>query len=200
MAYKLMNLPYGYDALEPIIDQETVTIHHDKHHQTYVNKFNEALAAYPELETRTPEDLIANLGDVPEAIRNAVRNHGGGVANHNFYWSILQKDTAFNGAIADAINTKFGGFSAFKEQFSAAAAGVFGSGWAWLVLNGGNLEIMGTPNQDSPLNSGKKPLLCIDVWEHAYYLKYQNRRPDHITAFFSVINWDQVNKYFLAAR
>lgn len=200
MAYTLINLPYGYDALEPFIDKETMTIHHSKHHQTYVNKFNEALAAHPELQSRTPEDLIANLNSVPESIRNAIRNHGGGVANHNFFWSLLQKNTTFAGAAADAINAKFGGFEKFKEQFSAAAAGVFGSGWAWLVLSGGSLEIMGTPNQDSPLSSGKKPLLCIDVWEHAYYLKYQNRRPDYISAFFNVINWDQVNKNLLAAR
>jgi superoxide dismutase, Fe-Mn family len=200
MAYTLMTLPYPLDALEPYIDKETMALHHGKHHQTYVNKLNEAVANHPELQSKSPQELITNLNAIPEAVRNAVRNHGGGVYNHDFFWSVLKKDVKFSGDIADAINAKFGGYDKFKELFSAAAAGVFGSGWAWLVESGGNLEIIGLPNQDSPLSQGKTPLLAIDVWEHAYYLKYQNRRPDYIGAFFSVINWDQVNRNFLAVK
>ena len=200
MAHVLPNLPYALDALEPFIDKETMNIHHSKHHGTYVAKLNDALANHPDLQGKTVEDLVANLNTVPDTIRTAVRNHGGGHANHSFFWPMLKKDVAYGGAINDAIGNKFGSFDKFKEQFSAAAAGVFGSGWAWLVKSGGNLEIVSTPNQDSPLTQGKKPILGIDVWEHAYYLKYQNRRPDYIAAFFSVINWDQVNKYFAAAK
>lgn len=200
MAYTLITLPYAHDALEPFIDKETMALHHGKHHQTYVNKLNDAVANHPDLQAKSPEDLVRNLNAVPEAIRTAVRNHGGGVVNHNFFWQILRKDVPYSGPVADAINAKFGGFDKFKELFSSAAAGVFGSGWAWLVAAGGNLEIIGTSNQDSPLTQGKTPLLTIDVWEHAYYLKYQNRRPDYIAAFFNVINWEQVNKNFLAAK
>jgi superoxide dismutase, Fe-Mn family len=200
MAYTLITLPYAYDALEPFIDKETMAIHHGKHHQTYVNKLNEAVANHPDLQAKAPEELVKNLNSIPEAIRNAVRNHGGGVINHNFFWQILKKDVPFGGPVADAINAKFGGFDKFKELFTNAATGVFGSGWAWLVATGGNLEIVGTPNQDSPLTQGKTPLLTIDVWEHAYYLKYQNRRPDYIGAFFNVINWEQVNRNLLAAK
>jgi Fe-Mn family superoxide dismutase len=200
MAHTLITLPYAYDALEPFIDKETMAIHHGKHHQTYVNKFNEAIANYPDLQAKAPEELVKNLNTIPEAIRNAVRNHGGGVINHNFYWQTMKKDVPLGGPIADAINAKFGGFDKFKELFTNAATGVFGSGWAWLVAGGDNLEIIGTPNQDSPLTQGKTPLLTIDVWEHAYYLKYQNRRPDYVGAFFNVINWDQVNRNFLAAK
>jgi superoxide dismutase, Fe-Mn family len=200
MAYTLITLPYAYDALEPFIDKETMALHHGKHHQTYVNKLNEAVANHPDLQAKAPEELVKSLNSIPESIRNAVRNHGGGVINHNFYWQILKKDVPFSGQIADAINAKFGGFEKFKELFTNAATGVFGSGWAWLVAAGGNLEIMSTPNQDSPLTQGKTPLLTIDVWEHAYYLKYQNRRPDYIGAFFNVINWEQVNKNLLAAK
>ncbi len=200
MPYTLMPLPYAYDSLEPYIDKETMTFHHDKHHQTYVNKLNEAIANNPDLQAKSPEDLIINLSSIPEAIRNAVRNHGGGVINHNFFWSLLKRDVRLHGDIGDAVNAQFGSFDKFKESFSAAAAGLFGSGWAWLVEAGGNLEIMTTQNQDSPLSQGKTPLLTIDVWEHSYYLKYQNRRADYIAAFFNVINWDQVNKNFAAAR
>lgn len=200
MAYTLITLPYAYDALEPFIDKETMALHHGKHHQTYVNKLNEAVANHPDLQAKSPEELVKNLNSVPEAIRTAVRNHGGGVINHNFFWHSLKKDVPFGGPVAEAINAKFGSFDKFKESFTNAALGVFGSGWAWLVASGGNLEIMGTPNQDSPLTQGKTPLLTIDVWEHAYYLKYQNRRPDYIGAFFNVINWEQVNKNFLAAK
>lgn len=196
MSYKLPDLPYAYDALEPFIDKETMTIHHDKHHNAYVTKLNAALEGHDDLAKKSVEELITDLNAVPEAIRTAVRNHGGGHANHTFFWNILKKDVAFGGPIADAINGTFGSLDGFKEKFSAAAGGVFGSGWAWLVDNGGKLEILGTPNQDSPLSQGKKPLIGIDVWEHAYYLKYQNRRPEYVDAFFNVINWDAVNDNF----
>lgn len=200
MAYELPKLPYAYDALEPFIDKETMTIHHTKHHQTYVTKLNEALANAPDLQSKSVEDLVAGLNSVPEAIRTAVRNHGGGHANHTFFWSILKKDAKLGGAVADAINSTFGSHDTFKEKFTAAATGVFGSGWAWLVASGGKLEIVTTPNQDSPLSQGKKPIIGIDVWEHAYYLKYQNRRPEYIAAFLNIINWDEVNKVFAAAK
>lgn len=200
MAYELPKLPYAYDALEPFIDKETMTIHHTKHHQTYVTKLNEAIASHPELQTKSVEALVADLNNIPEAIRTAVRNHGGGHANHTFFWNILKTDAKYGGAVADAINSTFGNQDIFKEKFTAAAAGVFGSGWAWLVASGGKLEIVTTPNQDSPLTQGKKPIICIDVWEHAYYLKYQNRRPEYIAAFLNIINWDEVNKVFAAAK
>ncbi len=200
MAFTLPELGYAYDALEPFIDKETMNIHHTKHHQTYVTKLNQAVEKYPDLQTQTAEQLITNLNAVPEAVRTAVRNHGGGVANHSFFWQHLKKDVKFSGAAAEMITKKFGGFDQFKEQFSTAAANVFGSGWAWLVLNHGELEIMSTPNQDSPLTVGKKPILCLDVWEHAYYLKYQNRRPDYITAFFSVINWQKADENLSHAK
>lgn len=200
MAYELPALTYAYDALEPFIDKETMNIHHTKHHQTYVTKLNEALAAHAELQKKTVEDLVRDLGSVPDAIRTAVRNHGGGHANHSFFWKILKKDVKPSGKIIEAINSTFGGQEQFKEKFTAAAAGVFGSGWAWLVASGGKLEIMSTPNQDSPLTQGKTPIIGIDVWEHAYYLKYQNRRPEYIGAFFNVINWDEVNKMLATAK
>ena len=200
MAHTLPNLPYPSDALEPYLDKETMTIHHTKHHQTYVDKLNAALEGQPDLQAKKVEDLIANLNSVPENIRTAARNHGGGHANHSFFWPILKKDVGISGEIAKALDTKFGGFDKFKELFSNAAAGVFGSGWAWLVVSNGQLEIVSTPNQDNPLSQGKKPVLGIDVWEHAYYLKYQNRRPDYIKAFFNVINWEKVNEHYLAAK
>lgn len=200
MAHELPALTYAYDALEPFIDKETMNIHHTKHHQTYVTKLNEALTAHTELQTKSAEDLVRDLSRVPDAIRTAVRNHGGGHANHSFFWKILKKDVKPGGKIVEAINSTFGGQEQFKETFSAAAAGVFGSGWAWLVASGGKLEIMSTPNQDSPLTQGKTPIIGIDVWEHAYYLKYQNRRPEYIGAFFNVINWDEVNRILAAAK
>jgi Fe-Mn family superoxide dismutase len=200
MAYELPVLPYAPDALEPFIDKETMNIHHGKHHQTYVTKLNEAVANHTDLQKKAVEDLVRDLNAVPEAIRTAVRNHGGGHANHSFFWKILKKDTKFDGKIAEAINSTFGSSDGFKEKFSAAAAGVFGSGWAWLVAAGGKLEIVTTANQDSPLTQGKSPIIGIDVWEHAYYLKYQNRRPEYIAAFFNVVNWDEVNKVFAAAK
>lgn len=200
MAHTLPNLPYAYDALEPFIDAQTMTIHHTKHHQTYVDKLNAALASHPDWAAKTVEQVVRELNNAPESIRTALRNHGGGHANHAFFWQVLKKDVKFAGPATDAIAKKYGGFDQFKEQFSAAAANVFGSGWAWLVVSEGNLEIVGTPNQDSPLTVGKTPLLCLDVWEHAYYLKYQNRRPEYIAAFFNVINWEKVNEYYTSAR
>jgi len=192
--FQVPALPYAADALEPYIDEQTMRIHHDKHHQAYVDKLNAALQGHPELQSRSVEDLLRNLSSVPEDIRTAVRNHGGGHANHSFFWPLLKKDVAYGGPAAEAINSTFGSLDAFKEKFSAAAAGVFGSGWAWLVASGGKLEIVSTPNQDSPLSQGKTPVLGVDVWEHAYYLKYQNRRPEYLAAFFNVINWDTVNE------
>lgn len=200
MAYNLANLPYAYDALEPYIDAKTMEIHHSKHHQAYVNNYNAALEGHADLQSKSPEQVIAALNSVPETIRTKVRNHGGGVVNHNLFWQVMKKDAKFSGPVADAIKSELGGFDQFKEKFSATAAGQFGSGWAWLVLNQGKLEIMPTPNQDSPTSVGKTPILGIDVWEHAYYLKYQNRRPDYIQAFFNVINWEKVNELYLAAK
>ena len=200
MPFTLPSLPYAYDALEPYFDAQTMTIHHSKHHQTYVDKLNAAVASHPDLQAKPVEQLVRELTTIPEAIRTAVRNHGGGTANHNMFWQILKKDVKFAGPVADAITKRFGGFDKFKEQFSAAAANVFGSGWAWLVVSDGQLEIMSTPNQDSPLTAGKSPILTLDVWEHAYYLKYQNKRPDYIAAFFNVINWETVNDYFKSAK
>jgi len=196
MSHSLPELPYGYDALEPFIDKQTMEIHHGKHHQAYVDKLNGALEGNSELQGKSAEELIASLNSLPEAIRTAVRNNGGGHVNHSFFWPLLKKDVTFGGKIADAIKGSFGSQEKFQEQFSSAAAGRFGSGWAWLVDAGGKLEIMSTANQDSPLTDGKKPLIGLDVWEHAYYLKYQNRRPDYIKAFFSIINWDKVNEHF----
>ena len=170
MAYTLPELPYSYDALEPYIDAQTMEIHHTKHHNAYITKVNAAIEG-TDFASKSGEDLIADLNAVPENIRGAVRNNGGGYVNHSLFWQILKKDVDFKGDVADAIKSELGGFDKFKEDFSAAAAGQFGSGWAWLVVNNGKLEIMATPNQDSPLSVGKKPVLGLDVWEHAYYLK-----------------------------
>ncbi|PKR85081.1 superoxide dismutase SodA [Heyndrickxia camelliae] len=202
MAFELPQLPYAYDALEPHIDKETMNIHHTKHHNTYVTNLNNALQGQDELLSKSVEDLISNLDAVPEAARTAVRNNGGGHANHSLFWKLLSPNGggAPTGALAEAINSKFGSFDKFKEDFAAAAAGRFGSGWAWLVLNNGELEITSTPNQDNPLMEGKTPLLGLDVWEHAYYLNYQNRRPDYIKAFWNVVNWDEVSKLYEAAK
>lgn len=200
MPHTLPPLPYPYDALEPHLDTQTMTIHHTKHHQAYIDKLNAGLEGYPDLQSKSVEELVVNLNSIPEAIRRIAQNHGGGHANHSFFWPILKRDVKISGEIGKAIDGKFGSFDKFKEQFSNAAAGVFGSGWAWLVVSKGELEIMTTANQDSPLTSGKTPVLGIDVWEHAYYLKYQNRRPDYIKAYFNVINWDKVNEYYLAAK
>ena len=195
MTYTLPDLPYAYDALEPYIDVETMHLHHDKHHNTYVTNLNAAIEKYPELGEKTVEELISDMSAIPEDIRTAVRNNGGGHANHSFFWEILAPNAggAPTGAIKEAIDTTFGSFDKLKEEFKTAATGRFGSGWAWLVLNDGKLEITSTPNQDSPLMDGQTPVLGLDVWEHAYYLKYKNVRPDYIEAFWNLVNWDQVN-------
>ncbi len=200
MSHTLPNLDYAYDALEPYIDARTMEIHHTKHHQTYIDKLNAALKGHDALATLGAEKLIRELNAVPEGIRSAVRNHGGGHANHSFFWPILKKGVKVGGPGVDAIASQFGSLDKFKEDFSNAAALVFGSGWAWLAMNAGELEIVTTPNQDSPISHGKIPILGIDVWEHAYYLKYQNRRPEYIAAFFNVVNWEKVNEHYSAAR
>ncbi|MCM3769774.1 MULTISPECIES: superoxide dismutase SodA [Priestia] len=202
MAYKLPELPYAYDALEPHIDKETMNIHHTKHHNTYVTNLNAAVEGKSDLESKSIEELISNLDAVPEDIRTAVRNNGGGHANHSLFWTILCPNGggAPTGELADAIASKFGSFDQFKEEFANAAKTRFGSGWAWLVVNNGELEVISTPNQDSPLMEGKTPILGLDVWEHAYYLNYQNRRPDYISAFFNVVKWDEVAKRYDAAK
>ena len=200
MIHKLQPLPYQYNSLEPYFDEQTMKIHHTKHHQTYIDKLNAAIKDYPNLQKESAEDLVANLKTIPEAARTAVRNHGGGHVNHSFFWPILKKDVRIGGAIADAISSKFGSFDDFKDKFSTAASLLFGSGWTWLVLNKGELEIITTPNQDSPLTVNKTPILGLDVWEHAYYLKYQNRRPEYIDVFFHVINWEKVNEIFSMHR
>jgi Fe-Mn family superoxide dismutase len=202
MAYTLPALPYAYNALEPHIDARTMEIHHTKHHQAYINNANKALEAHPQLGALSAEDLIRDLSRVPEDIRTVVRNNAGGHANHSLFWTVMAPNAggAPTGDVASAINAAFGSFDAFKEKFSAAAAGRFGSGWAWLAITGGKLEVMSTPNQDSPLMDGKTPLLGLDVWEHAYYLNYQNRRPDYIAAFWNVVNWQEVTKRYAAAK
>ncbi|QFT89859.1 Superoxide dismutase [Mn] [Bacillus sp. THAF10] len=202
MAYELPQLPYAYDALEPHIDKETMNIHHTKHHNTYVTGINAALEGHTDLQGKSVEELISNMDAVPESIKTPVRNHGGGHANHSLFWNILTPGgaSAPTGELADAITSKFGSYDNFKEEFSKAAATRFGSGWAWLVVNNGELEIMSTPNQDNPLMEGKTPVLGLDVWEHAYYLNYQNRRPDYINAFYNVVNWDVVGKLYNEAK
>jgi Fe-Mn family superoxide dismutase len=198
--HTLPKLPYAYDALEPYIDARTMEIHHTKHHQTYIDKLNAALEGQAGLQSKTAEELLRSLDSVPEAIRTAVRNHGGGHANHSFFWPLLKKGVKPGGAVAEALAARFGGLEGFKKEFANAAALLFGSGWAWLVRHQGRLEIVTTPNQDSPLSRGQTPILGLDVWEHAYYLKYQNRRPDYIQAFFEVIDWEQVEANYHAAR
>ena len=199
MEFKLPELGYDYDSLEPFIDAKTMALHYEKHHATYTKKFNEALEKHPEISEKNAEWFLANLGKIPEDIRVAVKNHGGGYVNHSFFWKILKKDVQIEGKINIAIEKEFGSFQEFKEKFSNSALGLFGSGWTWLVLNKGKLEIVNTRNQDSPLTLGKIPLLCIDVWEHAYYLKYQNRRNEYVESFFNVINWKQVEENFANA-
>lgn len=202
MAYQLPALPYAFDALEPHFDALTMEIHHDRHHATYVNNVNAALEGHADLAAKSVEELISNLDAVPENIRGVVRNNGGGHANHSLFWEILSPNGggAPTGELADAINAAFGSFESFKDQFGKAAAGRFGSGWAWLVVDGGKLAITTTEYQDNPLMTGKTPVLGLDVWEHAYYLKYQNKRPDYIAAFWNVVNWDEVAKRFAAAK
>lgn len=199
MPYQLPNLQYPYDALEPYIDTRTMEVHHSKHHKTYVDRFNAALEGQLELQAMRPEEILANIDKVPEAIRPAVRNHGGGAINHSFFWDVIGPKGGGEpkGKIGEAVVKEFGAFKTFKEKFTEAATTQFGSGWAWLVLNkDGRLEVMKTSNQDSPLSVGKKPLLAIDVWEHAYYLKYQNRRAEYIEAFYSVIDWVRVDELY----
>ncbi|MEK7519594.1 MAG: superoxide dismutase [Patescibacteria group bacterium] len=198
MKHQLPKLLYSYNSLEPYIDERTMEIHYLKHHQAYVDKLNAALEGQGELSEKSVEELLQNLDAVPENIRSAVRNHGGGHFNHSFWWPLLKKDVEPKGEIIKAIDQKFGSFDKFKEGFIKAASTLFGSGWAWLVLNNGELEISQTANQDSPISQNKKPVLGIDVWEHAYYLKYQNRRVEYIESFFNVIDWEQVNKNFLS--
>ncbi|MBP1634646.1 MAG: Manganese superoxide dismutase [Acidobacteria bacterium] len=195
MAHQLPPLPYAYDALEPHIDQQTMRIHHDKHHGTYVTNLNAALEPHADLQRQSVEDLLKNLASVPEQIRTAVRNNGGGHANHTMFWEIMKPGGGpISGRIAEAITGTFGSFDAFRDQFNKAALGRFGSGWAWLVQGGdGRLSIESTANQDSPLMEGRWPVFGLDVWEHAYYLKYQNRRADYVSAWWSVINWDVVS-------
>ncbi len=196
MAHSLPPLPYPSDALEPHIDKQTMEIHHGKHHAAYVNNLNAALEKAPELQSKSVEDLLRGINSVPEDIRTAVRNNGGGHANHTMFWQIMGPKAGGqpSGAIADAINGSFGGFDKFKEEFKKSAVGRFGSGWAWVINNGGRLSIESTANQDSPLMENKKIVFGIDVWEHAYYLKYQNRRPDYVDAWWSVVNWAEINK------
>ena len=196
MAHTLPALPYPTDALEPHIDKMTMEIHHGKHHQAYVTNLNAALDKHPELHTKSIEDLLKGINTVPEDIRTAVRNNGGGHANHSMFWQVMGPNAggAPTGAIADAITGSFGGFDKFKEEVKKAGVGRFGSGWAWVIDQGGKLVIESTPNQDSPLMEGKKVVFGVDVWEHAYYLKYQNRRPDYIDAWWNVVNWTEINK------
>jgi superoxide dismutase, Fe-Mn family len=198
MAFTLPPLPYAYDALEPHIDARTMEIHHTKHHQAYVNNLNAAVEKTPELQGKSLEDLMRNVNSVPDSVRAAVRNNGGGHWNHSMFWEIMGpgKGGEPTGRLADAIKSAFGDFSKFKEQFAAAGATRFGSGWAWLINNRGTLSIASTPNQDNPLMDGKTAILGVDVWEHAYYLKYQNKRPDYIAAWWNTVNWDAVAQRF----
>lgn len=203
MAYQLPALPYANNALEPYIDEQTMMIHHDRHHNTYVTNLNAALEGHPELASKSVEDLIADLDSVPESIRTAVRNNGGGHANHSLFWLIMAPNAGGEptGAVAAAIESELGGFEKFKEAFTKAATTRFGSGWAWLSVDkAGKLVVSSTANQDSPIMEGLTPILGLDVWEHAYYLKYQNKRPDYISAFWNVINWAEVNKRYEAAK
>jgi Fe-Mn family superoxide dismutase len=200
MAHTLPDLPYAYNALEPHIDEQTMNIHHTKHHQTYVDKLNDAIKG-TDLESKDLEDLLRDFASVPEDKKGPVRNHAGGHHNHSLFWTIMSPSGGGDpsGDVASAIDGAFGSFDTFKEKFTAAAANRFGSGWAWVVVNGGKLEIIDRPNQDSPLMDGLTPILGLDVWEHAYYLKYQNRRPEYIGAWWNVVNWDEVGARLKAA-
>jgi len=200
--FSLPDLPYSYDALEPHIDARTMEIHHTKHHAAYVGKLNEALEKHPEWQGRDLESILRDIEAVPDGIRTAVRNHGGGHHNHSLFWEIMSPDGGGEPTegVGEAIRSAFGDFSAFRDRLSASAAGRFGSGWAWLVVGNGTVEVIDLPNQDSPLMKGQIPLLGVDVWEHAYYLKYQNRRPDYVAAWWNVVNWGEVEKRFQAAR
>ena len=200
MAFELPELPYAYDALEPTIDKETMEIHHSKHHNTYVTKLNDAVKG-TDLESKSIEEIVKNLDAVPEDIKTAVRNNGGGHYNHSLFWELLSPERKeLSGDLKEAIESAFGSVDKFKEDFEAAAAGRFGSGWAWLVVNNGSLEIVSTPNQDNPVMDGQKPVFGVDVWEHAYYLKYQNKRPEYLKNIWNVVNWDKVNELYQAAK
>jgi superoxide dismutase, Fe-Mn family len=200
MAFTLPPLPYDFTALEPHIDARTMEIHHGKHHQTYVNNLNAAIEKAPELASRSLDDLMRNVNSLPEAVRTPIRNNGGGHWNHSMFWQIMAPKAGGEpgGNLGPAIKSAFGDFAKFREQFSAAGVGRFGSGWAWLINTGGKLSITSTPNQDNPLMEGQKAIMGLDVWEHAYYLKYQNRRPDYITAWWNVVNWKEVEKRYSA--
>ncbi|MBW7887351.1 MAG: superoxide dismutase [Bacteroidetes bacterium] len=202
MAHELAPLPYAFDALEPYFDAKTMEIHHDKHHAAYVTNLNNALANHADLQGKSAIELISNLQTVPEAIRTAVRNNGGGHVNHTMFWQQLKKDVAVpaSGKLADAVKNTFGSFDALKEEFSKAGMTRFGSGWAWLIVDKGKLSVVSTPNQDNPLMDGKTPILGVDVWEHAYYLKYQNRRADYLVAFWNIVNWNDVAQRFDSAK
>ncbi len=202
MAYTLPKLPYAYDALEPHIDAKTMEIHHTKHHQAYIDKANAALEKHPDLAKMEIDDLMRNLSKVPEDIRTVIRNNGGGHSNHSMFWTIMKPGGGGkpSGEVASAIDQKFGSFDKFVEEFNNAAATRFGSGWAWLSVDGGQLKVESTANQDTPLSEGRTPILGLDVWEHAYYLQYQTKRPDYCKAFWNVVNWDEVAKRYAAAK
>jgi len=202
MAIEVPALPYAYEALEPYIDSQTMHLHHDKHHQAYVDNFKAALEKAPELKDKNPEDILRNLSSVPEAVRTAVQNNGGGHVNHSMFWAIMGPNAggAPTGAIGDAIKNTFGDFAQFQEKFNDAGVKRFGSGWAWLVQGKSGLEIVSTANQDNPLSQGLYPIMGNDVWEHAYYLKYQNRRAEYLKAWWNVVNWNEVNKRFATAQ
>jgi Fe-Mn family superoxide dismutase len=200
--FKLPDLPYAFDALEPHIDAKTMEVHHDKHHAAYTNKLNEALEKHAALQSKSIEELLRDIDGVPEDIRTAVRNNGGGYANHAMFWEIMGPGGGGepSGALADAIRSTFGSFDDFRQKLSGAGANQFGSGWGWLVVGGNGLEVYSTPNQDSPLMKGHRPVLGVDVWEHAYYLKYQNRRPDYLAAWWNTLSWDEIGRRYDAAK
>jgi Fe-Mn family superoxide dismutase len=202
MAFSLPKLPYGYDALEPVIDKMTMEIHHDKHHQAYIDKLNAAISGKPNLENKSIEELLIGINDIDESIRTAVRNHGGGHYNHTMFWEIMKPNGGGkpSGNIASDIESAFGNFEKLQEEFNTAAVNRFGSGWAWLALDGGKLIVTSTANQDNPLMEGKKPIMGIDVWEHAYYLKYQNKRADYVTNWWKVVNWAEIEKRYLKEK